>query len=406
MGAHSTALSHLSEESMLLGADGDSFDADQVEVPAYTREVHDALEDIVRPASLDSEQFEPEEVVRHYRPTRECSLTSGVDPEFQQHGAESLDENNVSISCPCPVSEARIGVSSMINYPAPEPRIWDAGDSQQDNDFENVDPNVPVDPPGMAISPDEDSPKFDAEQEWRHLMGIVTQSESLTSRKALDSSSEHITTSESMQRLIPGDVQHRAGVNGAITDSKQPIGTLNQALSTQAPDILVTGTPPSHSIDDAEDNTDNEALWREFIIGSQDSESGDDLHSVWQRSRERMRQSSREPQSVQVSGLGTSDQATRGEATIDSPSALTTHVADLDDLFEGDTESIEEFPLDDFPRSNSPCNIHATSAKKLDPRRFRMPMDSKGNTTRKENQQHAVSRRQSSRRFKPHKERS
>jgi hypothetical protein len=385
---------------MLLGADGDSFDADQVEVPAYTRGVHDALDGSARPASFDSGQYEPEEVNRHSRPEREYSLASDVDLDLQQYRTESFDEYNLSISPPDHLTEPRIDISSMINHAASEPRTWSPGDPQQDNVFENVDPNVLVDPPGMAIAPDEDPPKFDAEQEWRHLMGIMTQSESFTSRKALDSSSEHVTTPESMQRLIPGDVQHGAGVKGALTDPKQPIGTLDQTLSTQASDILVTATPPPHSFIDAEDNKDNEALWREFIIGSQDSDSGDELHSAWQRSRKQNRQSSEQPQSVQVSGLGTSDRATRGEATIYSPSALTAKVASLDDPFESDTESIEESPLDDVPGSNSPCNIHATSTKRLNPRRFKMPRDSERNTTWRDNQQHAVSRRHSSCRFK------
>jgi hypothetical protein len=390
---------------MLLGADGDSFDVDQVEVPAYTRGVHDALEGSARPTSFDSGQYEPEEVDRHSMPERESSPASDVGPELQQYRATSFDEDNPSISSPYHVTEPRFGISSMVSYVAPESRTWSAGDPQKDYHFEKVDTNVLVDSLGIAIRPDEDSPKYDAEQEWRHLMGVVTQSESFTSREALDSSSDHITTSESMRRVIPGDVQHGAGGKGVITDPKQPIGALDQALSIQAPEILMTSTPPLQPLNDAENNTDDEALWREFIIGSQDSESGDELHSAWQRSRERMRQNSREPQSAQVSGLGTSDQATRGEATVYSPSALTARVANLDDLFENDTESIEEFPLDEFPRSKSPCNIHATSAKRLDPRRFKMPRDNEGNTTRRENQQHAVSRRQSTRRFKTHKRR-
>lgn len=166
----------------------------------------------------------------------------------------------------------------------------------------------------------------------------------------------------------------------------------------------VTGTTPPRPVaedaEDAEDNTDNEALWREFIIGSQDSESGDELHSAWQRSRERMRPSSEPPQSGQVSGLGTSDQATRGEATVYSPSALATQVARVDDPSGHDTESMEDFPLDDVPRSSSPRNIHAASAKRLDPRRFKMPGDSEADASRRESKQHAVSRRYSSRRFK------
>ena len=401
MGAHSTALSHLSEESMLLGADGDSFDADQVEVPEYTRDVRDAPEGMVRPVSSDSRQYELEEVDRYSSRMREYSLISEDDPELQQHRAGSFDEDSPSISSPHHFAEPTTGFSLIDNYAAPEFQAWNAGDPQQANDSENLDRNVIVHASGTAIPPDQNSLGFDAEQEWRNLMGIVTQSESFTSMKALGSSSEHNTTSESMQRIVPGDLRQGAAIHDSIPEPEQFISTSNQSRPTKVPDTLATGThPPPRLPEDVEDHTDNEALWREFIIGSQDSESGDELHSAWQRSRERMRQSSEHPQSVQVSGLGTSDQATRGEATIYSPNALATQVANVDDPLEHDTESIEEFPLDDVLRSSSPRNIHATSAKRLDPKRFKMPRDIERNTTRGENQQHAVSRRYSSRRFR------
>jgi len=401
MGAQSTALSHLSEESMLLGADGDSFDADQVEVPAYMRDTHDALEDLVRPASLGSGQYEREEVDRYSDRTPEYSLALDDDLALQQYRAEVSDKDRPLVSSSSHVAEPAIGLSEIDHYAASGSNFWNASDLQQANDFEKL-----VDLSGIAIPADESSPELDAEQEWRHLMGIVTQSQSFTSMKALNSSSEHNTTSESIQRVRPGDVQDGANVNDDTTDQRQCISTLNQTHPAQAPDLLMTGAQaPPHLSEDAEGNTDNEALWREFIIGSQDSESGDELHSAWQRSRERMRESSEQPQSIQVSGLGTSDQATRGEATVYSPNQLTVQAANVDDFLEHDTESIEESPLDDVPRSNSPRNIHATPAKKLDPRRFRMPRNAEGWATRSERQQHAPSRRYSSRRFKTNERR-
>jgi hypothetical protein len=351
MGAHSTALSHLSEESMLLGADGDSFDADQVEVPEYTRDVRDALEGMVRPVSSDIRQYELEEVDRYSSRMREYSLALDDDPELQQHRAGSFDEDSPSISFPHHFAEPTTGSPLIDNYAALGSQAWNAGDPQQANDFENLDRNMLVDASGTAIPPDQRSIGFDAEQEWRNLMGIVTQSGSFTSMKALGSSSEHNTTSESMQRIVPGDPQQGAAIHDSVPEPEEFISTSIQSHPTKALDTLATGTqPPPRLPEDAEDHTDNEALWREFIIGSQDSESGDELHSAWQRSRERMRQSSEQPQSVQVSGLGTSDQATRGEATIYSPNALATQVANVDDSLKHDTESIEEFPLDDIPR--------------------------------------------------------
>lgn len=403
MGAQSTALSHLSEESMLLGADGDSFDADQVEVPAYARDVHDALEGLVRPASSDSGRYEREEVDRQSSRWREYSLALDDDPELQQYRVETPDENSPPISSPSHVPEPTIGFSEIDNYAAPESESWNVGDPQQANEFEKLNDNLLVDSSGMAIPADENSPELDAEQEWRHLMGIVTQSQSFTSMKALDSTSEHIMTSESIQRVRPGDVHHRVNVNDDTTDQWRCFSALNQGHSAQAPDLPTTyAQAPPHFPEDVEGNTDDEALWREFIIGSQDSESGDELHSAWHRSRDRMKQSSEQPQSIQVSGLGTSDQATRGEATVYSPSQLTVQVANVNDFLEHDTESIEESPLDRVPRSKSPRNIHATPARRLDPGRFKMPRDSEGEATRRERHQHAPSHRYSSRRFKTH----
>ena len=404
MGAQSTALSHLSEESMLLGADGDSFDADQVEVPAYKHDVHSTLEGMARPPSFDSGRYDVEEVDRYSSCTREYSLALDEDHELQKHRAEVLDEHRRSISSSYCVAEPIIGISEVDNYAAPGSMIRSSGGLQQADEVDNLDIDLLVDPSGMAIPAHENSPELDAEQEWRHLMGIATQSESLTSRRALDSLSEHITTSESVQMIRPGDVRHGVDVKDDTTGPQQCNNSLTQAHPAQAPNLLMTGTqPPPRLPEDAQgniDDTDDEALWREFIIGSQDSESGDELHSAWQRSRERMRQSSAQPRSVQVSGLGTSDQATRGEATIYSPNPLSVHLADLDDPLDHDTESIEGSPLDEIPRSNSPRNIHATPAKKLDPRRFKMPKDSEREATRGERQQHALSRRRSSRRFK------
>lgn len=401
MGAQSTALSHLSEESMLLGADGDSFDADQFEVPAYTRDANDALEGLVRPASFDSRQYEREEVDMYSSRTPQYSLTLNDGPELQQYRAEIFNEDSSSIPSPHHVTEPRIDFSEIDNFAAPGSQTWNAGHLQQADEFDNPDTDVLVDQSGIARPSKENSPELDAEQEWRHLMGIVAQSESLTSMKALHSSSEHITTSESIRMARPVDVQHGANINGDITDPRQCISTVNQAQTAQALDLLMKGTqPPPRLPGNAEGNTDDEALWREFIIGSQDSDSGNVLHSAWQRSRERMRQSSEPPQSVQVSGLGTSDQATRGGATVCSPTIFAGRVSDGGDSLEHDTERIEESPLDHILRSTSPRNIHATLAKKLDPRRFKMPRASAADNTRSESQQQAASRRYSSHRFK------
>ena len=395
MAAHSTALSCLSEESMLLGADGDTFDADQVEVPAYIRNGHEDRETTVRPTSPEACQTEPNQLGESFSRVREHSLTLEDGPGIQQYRTRNVDESLSSIACARESDHQVIADRPDDVYAAPGSEIRNAHDTWLAKGMENIDTNVPVDPHIVATSPDqEDALAADTEQAWRRLMGI--QSESYTSKKALDSSSEHMSTSETTQRVDPDKFQCGAGVRVANIDTRPYRSALDQSRPTQAPDKLATSPQRSpHSNRDAENNTDNEALWREFIIGSQDSESGDELHSAWQRSRQNLRKSSEQPQSPQVSGLGTSDQATRGEATVCSPSLFATQTAPMDD----DHDSIEESELDDTPPSNSPRNIHTTAAKRLDPKRFKLPRESKASAPREVRQEHVASRRYSSRRF-------
>lgn len=109
MGAQSTAFSHLSEESMLLGADGDSFDADQVEVPAYTRDVHDTLQGLVRQASFDSDRYEREGLDKYSSRTRGYNLTLDDDPELQHSRIQTSDENSPPISYLHQAAEPTVG---------------------------------------------------------------------------------------------------------------------------------------------------------------------------------------------------------------------------------------------------------------------------------------------------------
>lgn len=404
MGAHSIALSCLSEESMLLGADGDTFDADQVEVPTYTHADHGKRQSSVRPASLEPMQIEPKGWGEYSSTAQEHSFALDDGPELQQYRALNAD-----VKSPSPLStpddyQQTIGKSPTNNNSAAVSKVRSTGDARLTNFSGDIDRKMLVDPLIMAASTDQDALEADTEQAWRQLMGIVTQSESFTSNKALDSFSEHRTTSDIIHRVDPGDARYGAYISDTDSDARQCHGILNQAPPTQSHGMLVVDEQQSpHASRDARDDTDNEALWREFIIGSQDSESGDEVHSVWQRSRRRLRQSSEQPQSLQVSGLGTSDQATRGEATVCSPNPFaSSRIASVDDFHEHVNASIETFPLDSTPEPNSPRNIHATLAKKLDPRRFKMPKESDASDTLGEHQEHAGSRWYSSRRFTGH----
>jgi hypothetical protein len=392
MGAHSTALSYLSEESMLLGADGDTFNADQVEVPTYMRDAHRDRE--WQPASLGPGQIDLNQSGEYFSREPENSLALKEQRGSQQYEVRNFDENLLSIASTQDLDQRVIANLLAGDYPAAASEHRDVGDAQLANGFEDINTDVPLDVHTTTMSEDEHALEAVTEGAWRQLVGIVTRSESFTSKKAVNSASEHVTTSDITQSVNPGKSRYRANSGDADFDETPYHNALDQAHLHGAPDMLAMGTRRStQSPNDAENNTDDEALWRDLIIGSEDSESGDELHSAWQRSRQKMRQSPEQPQSLQVSGLGTSDQATRGEATVCSPSLFAAQIASIDPPVADYNDVVEEFGTS---QPNSLRNIHATSAKRLDPRRSKMPKESDTSHTRRKSHEHAASRQYSS----------
>jgi hypothetical protein len=393
VGPQSTILSHLSEESMLLGADGGTFDADQVDLSAYVRDERDSREDTVRPLSLGSEDRYNEEDAF---PTREENSPTQSDSSRLLRAWNYGEVVGSTANLPPRPGQTIDG--SLTSYlPVPESNIWDADETQPAHDFEHTDRNRSAASHAMTNSADLDAAGIDAEKAWRQLMGIATQSESFTSNKALDSSSDHMTTSETVRRSFPGVVQRAASLDVEIAltpqvgrsslddiDLGSHLSISNQSHATRGHNFQATSVESPNSLPgNREDNTDNEALWREFIIGSQDSESGDDLHSAWQRSRERTQQSSELPRSLQLSGLGTSDHATRGEVVIASPTlyAITDTGVDYEPGLR--ENSVEDDPLELMSTLSSPRNIHVTSAKKRNNQRSERPRERVVDTTHK-----------------------
>jgi hypothetical protein len=304
VGPQSTILSHLSEESMLLGADGDTFDADQVDVSAYVRDERDSREGTVRPLSLASEdRYNEQDEFRR----REGNSPTQSDSSWLQQLRAWNNGGDIGSTANLPPHTGQVNDGSLTRYPTiPESEIWDDSETQPAYDFEHTDRNGPAVPHATVHSADRDGSELDADKAWRQLMGIATQSESFTSNKALDSSSDHMATSETVHRIIPGVVQREASFDSEIAltpragrssldhiDMGPDPSVSNHSHATRAHDLSATSARlPNGLPRTSEDNTDNEALWREFIIGSQDSESEDDLHSAWQRSREKTQQGS------------------------------------------------------------------------------------------------------------------
>jgi hypothetical protein len=130
-------------------------------------------------------------------------------------------------------------------------------------------------------------------------------------------------------------------------------------LPTEPP-VATTQPPmqPSH-ITPEEDH--GESLWRDFIIGSQDSESEDELHSARQRKRKRRPSSSDQPQSLQLSGLGTSDKAKQGgTVALSSPSFVAIEL-DESDRLHNRSEGTEDLSPRFAAEPKGTRNIHASS---------------------------------------------
>jgi hypothetical protein len=398
-GPQPTILSHLSEGPMLLGEDGDNFDADQVEVPTFVQNGPEICEGTIRPSSSVSEDQYYEQSAHHKR-TRESSLASTNDSELQQHRAWT-DGAGV-----CSTADLKSRPGQNTNYSlisrnaVPGLQIDDTGDEQAVFDFEDLDRDIPADPAMNATQEARNVSSDDAEKAWKQLMGIVTQSASFTSNKALDSSSEHLTTSEATQRVFLELIQYDDDTFASTPEAAQSYLnhidleqreiTLDQTHLTEDYVLLAEDAqPPAHSLKVAEDQSDNEALWREFIIGSQDSESGDELHSAWQRSRGKTRQSLEHPQSLEICGPGTPDRTTKGEAITVRPTLFAVTDASFEDQLDHREDSIEDGNEDDSPSlaPESTCagNIHVMQTKKLDPRRFKRSGERNAYATRKEN---------------------
>jgi hypothetical protein len=363
--SQSTALSRLSEESMLLGEDGDTFDANLVEVQPF--HVHSG-----EPVELvESSGFE--NLMPLYGAGRSTQATRGHSPAYsnqtmlQQPAVSPLDKRITMIA----EHNQRIDLPDdevLAGAPCDEQRFRGPKPAGEIDSFDSTREPIHTD---TVKSADDNDPDSNAEDAWRLLMGIATQVASSASIKALNSMSEHVTTSESPRPaspdlvggfdtsvLSPRSKRSEHSEYGSEPSDTPLVGSHHPA----APPVVPAQIPaqPSHTIPE-EDH--GESLWRDFIIGSQDSESEDELHSAWQRKRKRRRSStSDQSQSFLLSGLGTSDKATQGGTVALSPPSFVpiTELNESDRLHD-QSESIDDIPLDFAAGSKGTQNIHALS---------------------------------------------
>ncbi|KAF2483992.1 hypothetical protein BDY17DRAFT_294748 [Neohortaea acidophila] len=266
----------------------------------------------------------------------------------------------------------------------------------------------------------EDS-QSDDEELWREILKIKHPPSSHHSLRALHSASAHIATSDS--HIDHPELQHfiRAlnggdnSVGGVVRPDDQPSMTDRQhdeGLKEGIPKAPSPMQSPSTSFHQIEtlarhktieerrinDDADDEALWRQFIVGTQSSsissEHGiDDART--NASTTGHGTITAAPSLFNISGLGTSDEANPGNSQwVDSsvqsagPSRTSSHGSDarsIDAEYDAqskdrdaathdgrDVESIEDVQSPTFHNEAS-FNIHSTPLRVLNPHRFKKP---------------------------------
>lgn len=317
----STAFSHLSEESMLLGADGDTFDAEKVEIPAleYKHMSQGMATDM---ESSEHEIHSPSPRGGSIQLSRNDTCSHGGDAGYGQETVLAQREPTEGIS----VADYLRTLPAEVPH---GPYEDDANSTPASESFDLEGSLSPSHTNAAMLLDNRVSHDSEAEKTWKDLMGIATQFNSSTSNKALYSSSQHLTNSDTVPRANLTRRLDEFGLDNVTSPTPRRghaaleadvFGPYHQPARGQSPsansDTAVPLAQQAHSIQN------NEALWREFIIGSQDSESEDELHLTWQRNRTANRNNRSSPQSLQVSGLGTSDKATQGDPAPVISSAL------------------------------------------------------------------------------------
>lgn len=360
VGSQSTSLNRLSEEPMLLGADGDDFDANLVEVqPSHVRR-----EEPVEPSDYGYR-------TPLYTAGWSTRATHGHSPAYtnqtglQQHAvfppeerfiATAEQDQRTDIPGDDVLSEAFLGEQDGAEIkPA-----GGAGSSDDMLELSHFD---------TFSSADQTEPDSEAEDAWKRLMGIATQVASSASIKALNSMSGHITTSGTPCEIDPDGAEiSDTAMSSPKSKPSHPgehdpeDGSIALIESRRAAKLLVATAEPSRLNEEPEDEN-GESLWRQFIIGSQDSESEDELHSAWQRKRKRSSSSSERSQHLLLSGLGTFDKATQGGTVALSSPSFVPIAKPGESRRVHSSESIEGV-VELTPDSQGPQNIHARSTER------------------------------------------
>ncbi|KAK5112077.1 hypothetical protein LTR85_011658 [Meristemomyces frigidus] len=344
----STEFGPLSEESMLLGADGDSSEAWKAVEDAFV-EQHGAAQAPSMMAMAGS-QVHTVDAQETHLPSRQPSEasearvldlehpdTAAVTPAIpelvaSQH-VESMPGHNygmrtVSTGIPTDARPGhRINPTSAMHHlgyhynEEPADGRHDAGGHARS--------------PGSSVNNLDLGDKNDDDDTWRQLLRIQHYTSSHASMAALRSSSQHNTVSGSSHRPLMGQYHLRAYEDMPELSTPREVGTLGATIVEPSADgmeqpaspyspsaslqqiVRLAEQPAQRRLQTALEDSDENALWRDFVIGSEEDESDSSLQ-LGQALSQGLVKDDEEPatlaaSSLAVSGLGTSDKATLGD---------------------------------------------------------------------------------------------
>jgi hypothetical protein len=412
----STDFELLSEESMLLGSDEDTFD----------------------PFQATFESLPPDQPLGH-QIQHLCEVPNMEQPLYERNMDEQLGLQSAGSSTQNEAKRDDRGIQGDEQHPYE--RIWDDGPphrthwttqhegadtiavtNQREDDesapyqfHETLGQNHGSAAPSTANGSEDEDEDYD--ELWRKFMNVANPVSSNPSIMAAKSSSLHMTTSESNHRptLIRHDESHDTPVvstpNGAGTRGPPLNGHVQTASKNASSDPARDSPSPSACLKQivslamqppapvwvAQDDEDNDALWKRFVCGAQDDSDTSSQPGI--ASPNQNRDTGYPPtlvpasSSYMVSDLGTSNKTTIGNSTILVPGSMSTTAsrrqttpanqdttssegvdstramkpAGPDDTDDDNTEYDEPLAV----QKHQAAKIHATQGSILNPKRFK-----------------------------------
>ncbi|KAK5739552.1 hypothetical protein LTR17_005241 [Elasticomyces elasticus] len=382
----STEFGPLSEESMLMGSEADSFEVLDV----------DGLQQIPLPDHVEQSRADiPTNLAADFRPPspQMRSLTEESRKDLDAYTDLDVRYSGVNAVLSPAVAQAAL-LSPEVTHLTAHPIDDDEPTAFTSHRRPASSTGSDYYPPEEAIATKSDAhSSIEDDSMWRNILHIKHLTSSHASVAAVKSSSLHNTTSSHEDRSVFRDiVAHEAkhfplvstpvgaGTQGApltrAATTSQAKSSDAQSPSASLAQIARLAEQPAPKDEKREEADQDESIWRTFIVGSDDGSSECSQQHVHTRSHAVV-DSMHEHVDVQLSshatsGLGTSANATQGNTLFVTPTKMrrdtqqphswSTHdtpgvsgsLARTNDDVEDDIEDPES-----PPRARSKTNIHA-----------------------------------------------